>query len=102
MHNDLQSSSSGGCPQKEKNDSSNENGSMSNSIVLEAMRRHLSQSVADYRLEPFCVVDLGYLVTQYEVWRHSLPSVKPFYGMYCTPPLSLYPILIGLAASCQV
>lgn len=101
MYNDLESSSSRGCTQNEKNDSSNKDGSISKNIVLEAMRWHLSQSVADYKLEPFCVMDLGYLVTRYEVWRHSLPSVMPFYGMYAAT-ITLSHILIGSATSCQM
>lgn len=32
--------------------------------------------------EPFYIVDLTKLVTQYEQWKEHLPNIHPYYGIY--------------------
>ena len=48
----------------------------------EIIMSHLSSKNDD---EAFFIVDLGELVTQFELWKTHLPKVKPFYAVKCCP-----------------
>ena len=48
----------------------------------EIIMSHLSSKTDD---EAFFIVDLGELVTQFELWKTHLPRVRPFYAVKCCP-----------------
>lgn len=49
--------------------------------------------------EPFYVLDLGVVISLYEVWAHSLPMVHPFYAVKCNPEPTLLGVLAALGSS---
>lgn len=48
--------------------------------------------------DPFYVLDLGLLIELYQGWIQSIPRVKPFYAVKCSPDPALLSTLAALGA----
>jgi diaminopimelate decarboxylase len=48
--------------------------------------------------DPFYVLDLGLLIELYQGWVQSIPRVKPFYAVKCSPDPALLSTLAALGA----
>lgn len=48
--------------------------------------------------DPFYVLDLGLLIELYQGWVQSIPRVKPFYAVKCSPDPALLFTLAALGA----
>ena len=48
--------------------------------------------------DPFCLVDLGCIVDQYNTWCEYLPTVKPFYAVKCNDDIAMLKTLAVLGA----
>ncbi|KAJ0025125.1 hypothetical protein Pint_09303 [Pistacia integerrima] len=49
--------------------------------------------------EPFYVLDLGVVVSLFDKWTRSLPTVRPFYAVKCNPEPALLGALAALGAN---
>ncbi|KAJ5485348.1 Ornithine decarboxylase [Penicillium diatomitis] len=67
-------------------------------VVLNAMRRRLSQAGRS-ESEPFCVMDLGKVQSQYKRWQSSLRFVQPYFAVKCNPDSKLIALLDSLGSN---